>query len=135
MAIGAAGKILSNTADNVASNVARDMRTIGGAQGKTHRALMGDASYFADDMGKATAQLTDGDAWGGAKTLGKMAFENRIGKDMAGEGWRRTGAVAARNAIPAAAFVAAANVPRYMSGGTPTTNNQGQRDIAGIPFM
>lgn len=135
MAIGAAGKIFSNGADNIASTVADAMRSHGAKQGGFSKTMMGDSAHFADDMAHGAGQVADKQYWGAAKTFGKMSFDNKIGADMAGQGWKRTGAVAARNALPAAGFIAAANVPRYLSGGSATTNNQGQRDIAGIPFV
>ncbi len=45
------------------------------------------------------------------------------------------GTNAARWGATAGAYGAAAVGTRYMTGGTATTNNRGQRDIAGIPFI
>ena len=48
-----------------------------------------------------------------------------------GDGWQK----AARYGATGAALGTAAVGARYMTGGTATTNNRGQRDIAGIPFI
>ena len=46
-----------------------------------------------------------------------------------------TGQKATRIGATALAYGAAATGTRYMTGGSATTNNRGQRDIAGIPFI
>lgn len=54
-----------------------------------------------------------------------------IGGDYAGQGAKRAGVVLARTGLATGAVVA----PRYLSGGDMTTNRNGERDIAGIPFI
>lgn len=127
--------ILSNSNASVPGEMASKLKQFGKDQGTASRVLQGDVSRQADKIDGMFQSFSDGDSWGGIKKAGGLQFDHITGKDMAGEGWARAGAVAARNGIPLAAYGAAANIPRYISGGTATTNNQGQRDIAGIPFL
>lgn len=57
------------------------------------------------------------------------------GGDFAGQGWKRAGAVGARWGTPIAASVAAGTGMRYATGGSFTQDREGNRDIAGLPFM
>lgn len=66
-----------------------------------------------------------------AKAVGGWA----VGSDRAGQGWARTRAVAARAGMVAGTGMAVGTAGRYATGGTFTRNRDGERDIAGIPFV
>jgi len=57
------------------------------------------------------------------------------GADRAGQGWGRGRAVATRAGMTVGAGMGIATGARYASGGTFTENRNGDRDIAGIPFI
>lgn len=65
-------------------------------------------------------------------TAAKDYAKNYVtGGDYAGTGLKRAGVVAARHGAAAGAMLA----PRIITGGDLTTNGNGERDIAGIPFV
>jgi hypothetical protein len=57
------------------------------------------------------------------------------GADRAGQGIRRAGAIGARAGMTMGAGMVVGTGVRYGSGGSFTQNRNGERDIAGIPFV
>lgn len=57
------------------------------------------------------------------------------GADRAGQGWGRGRAVATRAGMTVGAGMGIATGARYATGGSFTENRNGDRDIAGIPFI
>lgn len=106
-----------------------------GGQSTTSKMFLGSKSGSADHSERLLEAFTEGSTMDALGAAAAGIGRNLTAKDMAGEGWARAGAVAARNGIPLAAYGAVAGGTRYMSGGSMGTNNQGQRDIAGIPFL
>lgn len=130
-----ANHILSNTGATMPGDFAKLAKQQGADQSTMSKIFKGSLAGNADNVDETLHTMANGSTMQGLGAVAKNTGRLITGKDMAGEGWARAGAVAARNGIPLAAYGVAANIPRYMSGGSATTNNQGQRDIAGIPFL
>lgn len=102
------------------------------ADSKTGKVLIGDQEHFGKIF---EAQETDG-LMDTLKTQAKMAYDHTIGKDFAGQGAKRAGVVAARGGLNVGTNVAIAGTFNHAVGnGGFFKDENGQRDIAGIPFI
>lgn len=80
------------------------------------------------------ADAANREAWGSMKQYPKGVLDYGMAKDMEGNPDRfKTAAM--RVGAGVGIYAGAAAGARYVSGGGMTYNNQGQRDIAGIPFI
>lgn len=130
-----ANHILSNTGASMPGDFAKLAKQQGANQSTASKIFRGSIAGNADSTDEALNAMADGSMMQGLGGVAKNTGRLLIGSDMAGEGWARAAAVGVRVGAPLAAYGAMANGTRYMSGGSMGTNNQGERDIAGIPFL
>lgn len=130
-----ANHILSNTGATLPGDFAKLARQQGAGQSTVSKILQGSSAGNAERAEKTLTAFADGETMKGLGSAAIGSGRMLIGQDMAGEGWARAAAVGVRAGAPLAAYGAMANGTRYMSGGSMGTNNQGERDIAGIPFL
>lgn len=121
-------KILSNAAENLSTRAAKE-------QGNLSRMFTGTRRAQAQEAQNVLNLAKKGNYTGATAEAAANVTRHAMAKDMEGMGKSRAGAIAARNGLAIAALGAGAVGTRYMTGGTATMNNRGQRDIAGIPFM
>lgn len=141
---------LKYNADDVARSYAsRQGATLGKEMKKMQKNLSGlkqgtkEYDNLAEQLAKTKAQFSSVSAAHKAGTASSVnsAFKEITGKDKIGVmatldgyfGDAQYGSTRIKAALGAGAAVAVGT--RYLSGGNLTTNAQGERDIAGIPFI
>lgn len=95
--------------------------------------FIGKPEHFGPIVDRGLKETEKGKmAWGAIKD---MTVDRALAKDYKGEGMKRAGALALRHGVPASMWMGGSMAIRAIDGGSFTTNSNGERDIAGIPFI
>ena len=102
---------------------------------ETYNVALGKADYYKNDLSNIGTHLKNRDFGSAAGVGAKSYVDNVIAADYKGEGGKRVAAIASRAAIGMGTSALLEGGYRYATGQGSFTSKNGQRDIAGIPFI